>query len=279
MITADYDVVILSDLHLGSETSRAPEALQLLRSLKFLKLILLGDIFCDLNFRRLNKEHWRVLSYIRKLSNPKRGVEVIWVEGNHDYGLADVMSHLVGVDVYEEYAWESAGERHLAIHGHQFDNFITRRPLFMGDLATQLYLALQKLDRGRRRFSCLLDRLNTRWRRLTTRVAEGALNHAQSRGASRIYCGHTHEAITVRRNGIHYYNSGSWATYNPTYITISGQEIAIHDYFEAWNGCPGHERVEQSRDVCRQSYTPPSRSLPDKSRLVSTECCESLPDR
>jgi UDP-2,3-diacylglucosamine pyrophosphatase LpxH len=81
METLCYDTVILSDLHLGSEVSRAKAALQMLKATSFRRLILLGDIFCDLNFRRLKKEHWHFLSYIRKLSNPKRGVEVVWVEG------------------------------------------------------------------------------------------------------------------------------------------------------------------------------------------------------
>src|SRR5947208_6850986 len=79
-----YDTLILSDLHLGSEVSRAEEALRMLRANRFHRLILLGDIFSDLNFGRLTKPHWKFLSYIRKLSNPKRGVQVVWVEGNHD---------------------------------------------------------------------------------------------------------------------------------------------------------------------------------------------------
>src|ERR1700682_1867540 len=108
--------LIISDLHLGSDISRAKEALAFLQSRRFKRLILLGDIFSDLNFRRLTKEHWKFLSYIRKLSNPKRGIEVVWVEGNHDQGLSAVMSHLVGVRVYEEYVWEFGGRRHLAIH-------------------------------------------------------------------------------------------------------------------------------------------------------------------
>ena len=91
MIKPCYDTVIISDLHLGSEVSRAKAALRMLKENTFSRLILLGDIFCDLNFRRLKKEHWRFLSYIRKLSNPKRNVEVIWVEGNHDEGLSAVM--------------------------------------------------------------------------------------------------------------------------------------------------------------------------------------------
>ena len=45
------------------------------------------------------------------------------MEGNHDRGLSNIMSHLVGVKVYEEYEWEFEGRHHLAIHGHQFDRF------------------------------------------------------------------------------------------------------------------------------------------------------------
>src|SRR6266404_3812238 len=114
MQTACYwDTVIISDLHLGSDVSRAREALNFLRTRRFKRLILLGDIFSDLNFRRLTKEHWQFLSHIRKLSNPKRNVEVVWVEGNHDQGLSQLMSHLVGVPVYQQYAWEFNGIRHL----------------------------------------------------------------------------------------------------------------------------------------------------------------------
>ena len=91
MSSGVYDTLILSDLHLGSEVSRAEDATRMLKQNRFRRLILLGDIFSDLNFRRFTKEHWKFLSYIRKLSNPKREVEVVWVEGNHDQGLSNVM--------------------------------------------------------------------------------------------------------------------------------------------------------------------------------------------
>ena len=104
-----YDTLILSDVHLGAEMSRARDATRMLKETSFRRLILLGDIFADLNFGRLKKEHWQFLGTIRKLSNPKRNVEVVWVEGNHDHGLTDIMSHLVGVKVFQEYAWEYAG--------------------------------------------------------------------------------------------------------------------------------------------------------------------------
>jgi UDP-2,3-diacylglucosamine pyrophosphatase LpxH len=192
-----YDTVIISDLHLGSEASRALDAVRMLKQLSFRRLILLGDIFCDLNFARLTKAHWRFLSYIRKLSNPKRHIEIVWVEGNHDQGLSHVMAHLVGVRVYREYQWQFAGMRHLAIHGHQFDRFVLNSALF-SKLGHSIYLALQKLESGNTRLTRYLDWLNTLWLRLSPKVAAGALAHARQRNAVRVFCGHTHLPVKPR---------------------------------------------------------------------------------
>src|SRR5260370_19076517 len=102
MRASSFYTVISSDLHLGSRLSRAADAVEMLQEHTFRRLILLGDIFCDLNFARLKKDHWRFLSYIRKLSNPKRDIEVVWLEGNHDHGLSHVMSHLLCVRVSQQ---------------------------------------------------------------------------------------------------------------------------------------------------------------------------------
>jgi UDP-2,3-diacylglucosamine pyrophosphatase LpxH len=224
-----YDTLILSDLHLGSECSRARDATRLLKQKSFRRLILLGDIFADLNFRRLTKEHWKFLGYIRKLSNPKRNVEVVWVEGNHDAGLTDIMSHLVGVKVYQEYGWEYGGLRHLAIHGHQFDRVVANN-MRLNYLGTLLYLQLQKLDVKGKPLARLIDRLNTRWLRMSSKVASGALFHARLHRADRIFCGHTHAAMQEERDGIHYYNAGGWVDEAPTYITIGEESVQIHEY-------------------------------------------------
>ena len=71
-MTIKVDTLILSDVHLGTETSRASDCVEMLHQYEFQRLILLGDIFADLNFRRLKKEHWQFMSYIRKLSNRER---------------------------------------------------------------------------------------------------------------------------------------------------------------------------------------------------------------
>jgi UDP-2,3-diacylglucosamine pyrophosphatase LpxH len=237
-----YDCLVLSDLHLGSELSKAWEALELLQSIKFRRLILLGDIFCDLNFRRLTKKHWQFLSHIRKLSNPKRGITVTWVEGNHDYGLSEVMSHLVGIPVYQEYTWETDGVRNIAIHGHQFDNFLIRNHVFLNGIASSLYLFIQQLSSKGKVVARLLDRLNTSWQRLTPKVADGAIAYASARGASRVFCGHTHEAITFERDGIFYYNTGSWTNHRCTYVTVLGQEVFVNEYIGRTDDCDTSEK-------------------------------------
>jgi UDP-2,3-diacylglucosamine pyrophosphatase LpxH len=226
-----YNTLILSDLHLGAETSHAREATSLLKRTRFQRLILLGDIFADLNFARLTKDHWKFLGYIRKLSNPKRNIEVVWVEGNHDHGLTNIMSHLVGVRVYQHYAWQFGGRRHIAIHGHQFDGFQVNN-VRLSKLGTSLYLKLQKLDFKRKPIVRLIDRLNTRWLRMSSKVSRGALQYARQHDADRIFCGHTHQAMHVEESGIDYYNAGGWVDSRQTYLTVDEQAVRIHEYNE-----------------------------------------------
>jgi UDP-2,3-diacylglucosamine pyrophosphatase LpxH len=226
-----YNTLILSDLHLGAETSHAREAMRVLKENRFQRLILLGDIFADLNFARLTKDHWKFLGYIRKLSNPKRQVEVVWVEGNHDHGLTNIMSHLVGVRVYQQYTWDYNGLRHIAIHGHQFDGFQVSN-VRLNRWGTSLYLQLQKLDFKSKPVARLIDRLNTRWLRMSSKVSAGALHYARQHDANRIFCGHTHHAMHVEQDGIGYYNTGGWVDSRLTYLTVDEQGVRIHEYNE-----------------------------------------------
>ncbi|MGA2387622.1 MAG: UDP-2,3-diacylglucosamine diphosphatase [Candidatus Sulfotelmatobacter sp.] len=226
-----YNTLILSDLHLGAETSHAREATRVLKQNVFRRLILLGDIFADLNFARLTKDHWKFLSCIRKLSNPKRNIEVVWVEGNHDHGLTNIMSHLVGVRVYQRYAWQYAGLRHIAIHGHQFDGFQVNN-VRLSKVGTALYLQLQKLDFKHKPIARLIDRLNTRWLRMSSKVSAGALQLARQHDARRIFCGHTHQAMHVEQDGIDYYNAGGWVDSRMTYLTIDEEGVRIHEFKE-----------------------------------------------
>ena len=153
----------------------------------------------------------------------------MWVEGNHDQGLSQIMSHLVGVPVYQRYVWEYQGKRHLAVHGHQFHPFC-RKNEFLSRVGERIFYELQKMDGNRKRISRFIDRTNTRWLRMQSIVAEGAFLYARAGHVDRIFCGHTHVATHQNRNGIDYYNSGSWIDANPTYLTIGEQGVEIRVY-------------------------------------------------
>jgi UDP-2,3-diacylglucosamine pyrophosphatase LpxH len=272
-----YDTLILSDLHLGAETSRAREATRVLKENRFQRLILLGDIFADLNFARLTKDHWKFLGYIRKLSNPKRNIEVVWVEGNHDHGLTNIMSHLVGVRVYQRYAWPFGGLRHIAIHGHQFDGFQVSN-VRLNKLGTSLYLQLQKLDFKSKPIARLIDRLNTRWLRMSSKVAAGALHYARQHNADRIFCGHTHEAIHVEEDGIHYYNSGGWVDSRLTYLTVDEQGVQIHEFNEQEFDEQEYTKRADDRDSSQErgEADPASADFADESGLLEDVEYESV---
>ena len=212
------DTFIMSDIHLGSEVSRSKDALEMLKQFSFSRLILNGDVFEDLNFKRLTKEDWKFLSYIRKLSNPKREVEVVWVAGNHD-GIAEILSHLLGITVYEEFLWEYEGEKYLAIHGHQLDRFLNDN-VIVSSIACWSYKFFQSIDSENQTLSRWMKRRSKTWLRVSEKIANDAIEYARSKGAQYVFCGHTHQAMEMTFDGITYCNSGCWTDMPSQFITI-----------------------------------------------------------
>ncbi|MFA5870672.1 MAG: UDP-2,3-diacylglucosamine diphosphatase [Candidatus Paceibacterota bacterium] len=219
--------LIISDIHLGSSVSRTKELLKLLNTETYKTLILNGDIFDDLDFTRLDHDAWQVLSKIRDLSSPKHGIDVVWITGNHDGG-ANILSRLIGTPVKDEYLFEWNGKRCLAIHGHQFDQFITHNPI-LSSIASQTYLFIQRLDTERQFISRYLKRISKSWLRVSERVAQGAVRRGKLMGADIVFCGHTHKAMEKEIQGIQYYNSGCWTDIPSTYILIGDSEIILKE--------------------------------------------------
>jgi hypothetical protein len=118
----------------------------------------------------------------------------------------------------------------------------------------------------------LIDRLNTRWLRMSPKVAAGALEYARHHGANRIFCGHTHEALHMEQDGIDYYNSGGWVDSRLTYLTIDEQGVQIHEYVE-----PYAERADD-RDPSeeRSEADPAFADLADDSGLLENVEYESV---
>jgi UDP-2,3-diacylglucosamine pyrophosphatase LpxH len=94
----------------------------------------------------------------------------------------------------------------------------------------QIHLRLQKFAFGKKRIVAFLERFDTAWLRLSAKVAGGALAHGKSKNVQRIFCGHTQEALSLSRDDVEYYNTGSWTQESATYVAIDHQGVRIYEY-------------------------------------------------
>jgi UDP-2,3-diacylglucosamine pyrophosphatase LpxH len=224
-----FDAIILSDLHLGSSNCQAKSLCDFLEGIvdenvATAKLILNGDVFDSIDFRRLNKNHWKVLSLIRKLSDR---IEIIWLCGNHD-GSAEIISHLLGVTVKDEYIFDSGGERVLVLHGHRFDDFIDAHPIltWLGDC---VYFLLQWMDRTHS-FAKWAKQGSKTFLRCAKKIEEGAIDYAHKRNCSVVCCGHTHHAGFGSTPDVRYHNSGCWTEVPCSYLAVAEGCVRLHQF-------------------------------------------------
>ena len=243
------DAIILSDLHLGSDNCQAKNIVRLLErvvggGIQVSRLILNGDVFDSIDFRRLNKNHWKVLSLIRKLSDE---IEIIWLCGNHD-GSAEIVSHLLGVTVMDEYWLDSGDQRILILHGHVFDEFLDNHPVLTW-LADCVYGFLQWIDRTHY-FAKLAKRGSKTFLRSAKKIEDGAVDLARRKGCTAVCCGHTHVAVARTEQSVAYFNSGCWTELPCSYLTVREGKVRLHAF--------------------RQDYVVAGDSLPDSETLVAT---------
>lgn len=237
------DTLVVSDVHLGSKLSESDALMAALERFTFDRLILNGDIFDHLNFEprvsqraanrvrfarhgRFEQKHLHVLEYLHALS---ARCEVIWIEGNHDEGLADILRNFGGIRVYQEYEWSYKGERYLALHGDQFDHFYQEHPI-LSDIGAGIYDFIQNLGPHTQRLCWFLKRNTKRYIHALTLVGDGAIAYARERGIGHVLCGHTHQAEQRQKDGVHYHNSGSWTQIPSTLLSVGENGVKVHSF-------------------------------------------------
>lgn len=223
------EAIVLSDIHLGSDNCQAKELVGFLerihsREIETARIIFNGDVFDSFDFRRLNKNHWRVLSMLRKMSDE---IDIVWIHGNHD-DAADVFSHLLGVEVRDEIVLASGGRRILIHHGHRFDQFIDRHPILTA-IADSIYRLLQYVDRSHY-FARAAKRRSKVFLRCTERIRSKSIELAQRMYCNAVCCGHTHHATADSSEPIQYFNSGCWTELPCHYLTIDRGQVTLEEY-------------------------------------------------
>lgn len=220
-----YDCLVISDLHLGSEVCQAKLLEDFLNwaAERTKVLVINGDIFDDLNFKRLNKRHFACLKVIRRNSD-REDLRVIWIRGNHD-GPADIVSHIVGVDFLDEYILDNGQVRLLILHGDQFDHFVTHFKALTA-LACSVFYYIQKLFPHRA--ARWIRRVSKKFQRNGRLVQESALEYARTNNCAFVTCGHTHLPIQIDVNGIRYLNTGTWTERPPCpFVSVAGPDVRL----------------------------------------------------
>lgn len=219
------ELVVISDVHLGTFGSQAGKLLAYLRSVSPRTLVLNGDF---IDFWQFSKYYWpaahmQVLEKIRDYI--EEGVQVYYLTGNHDDLLRRfTSSRLLQFQVLDELVLDLDGRKAWFIHGDVFD--ITMQSRFLTRLGAFSYAAVGLLNRGMNllvkpltgrpvRFSKALKQWVKKRVRSVDDFQQKAIDIAWEKRYDFVVCGHNHlpEIRTVGEREGHrlvYLNSGDW---------------------------------------------------------------------
>ena len=218
-----YRSIFISDVHLGTRGCQAELLLDFIRQVTCDRLYLVGDIVDGWKLRSgwyWPQAHNDVVQKVLRLA--RKGVEVIYVPGNHDEVVRDFCGvHFGGVVVARDIVHQTAdGRRFLVMHGDEFDGVVQYAPwlAFVGDWAYRTVLMLNTVvNRVRRRLGfgywSLSAFLKVKVKNALQFIEdfEGAVAaEARRRGVDGVICGHIHKAEMREIEGVIYINDGDW---------------------------------------------------------------------
>ena len=219
-----FKTVFVSDIHLGTADSKVTQVIHFLRNVRCEKLVLNGDIIDGWALKRgskWKKSHTRFIRTVLKMME-KKGVEVIYLRGNHDDILDRFLPIAFGkMRFVKEFVHEAGnGRRYLVVHGDGFDSVSTNYK-WLASLGAVGYDVLLKINRaynnyrlwrGKEEFS-LSKKIKGKVKSAVSFVdnyQQQLQIFAQKRGCDGIICGHIHTPADEMINGVHYLNSGDW---------------------------------------------------------------------
>ena len=219
------ELLVLSDLHLGTYGCHAEELLDYLRSVRPKEVVLNGDIIDIWQFSKkyFPAAHLKVINHLLKWSSS--GITVHYITGNHDELFRKFSGmHMGGLQIKNKLFLELNGERTWFFHGDVFDvtmqhsKWLTR----LGSVGYDLLIWLNRtVNSVRLRLN--LERISFS-KRIKDRVKQAVafINNfeqtvadiAGENGVRSVVCGHIHQPvikdIATVHGPIRYLNSGDW---------------------------------------------------------------------
>lgn len=243
----ELDVVVLSDLHLGTYGCHAKEIVNYLRSISPRLLILNGDIIDGWQFskRYFPATHLQVIKEIFNLLS--EGSRVVYITGNHDEMLRRYSGiQLSNFQLTDKFVVEINGKMTWIFHGDVFDNTTKGSAKFIAKLGGFGYDWLILLNRfvnwglekiGRPKMS-LSKKIKNGVKKAVSWIADfeqTAAELAIRKQYDYVICGHIHQPqkrrIDTAEGSVMYLNSGDWIE-NLTALEYSGSDWNIYQYRE-----------------------------------------------
>lgn len=239
------DIVILSDLHLGTYGCHAKELLQYLKSIQPQTLILNGDIVDIWYFKKryFPKEHLDVIRRILKMAS--QGTKVYYLTGNHDDMLRQFGEANFGnIRLCNKLVFSIAKKHYWVFHGDVFDMSI-RKARWMARLGGEGYDMLIRINRSINRFRGWLGLDPVSFSAKVKKRVKGAVKTisdfediaiqlAAENEYDYVVCGHIHvpqirEVVAKNGRKVTYLNSGDWVE-NLTALEYNQGKWAIFKY-------------------------------------------------
>jgi len=220
----EVDIVVISDIHLGTYGCRAKELNRYLRSIKPGKLILNGDIIDIWQFRKryFPSRHMQVIRQILKIA---KQTPVYYITGNHDEALRKYSGMNLGnLHLLDHLELEIRGEKYWFFHGDIFDATMKNAKWLakLGGIGYDLLIminsmvnwVMERMGRERMSFSKKVKNSVKRAVAYISEFENTAADIAIDQGFSYVVCGHIHQPamrkVTTARGSVCYMNSGDW---------------------------------------------------------------------
>ena len=222
----EVEVVILSDIHLGTYGCHAKELVAYLKSVSPKVLILNGDVIDGWAFskRYFPNSHMSVLSEFFKMM--KKGTQVIYITGNHDEFLRKYTDLSMGnLFLTDKYLLEIEGKKHWIFHGDVFDHTTSGGAKFIAKLGGMGYdwlilvnrainWILEKFGKGKVSLSKKVKNSVKKAVKFIGDFEKKATEIAINNHYDYVICGHIHQPAdkiwTTEKGSVHYLNSGDW---------------------------------------------------------------------
>lgn len=252
------DIVVLSDLHLGTFGCKARELNRYLSSIEPDMIILNGDIFDMWNFKKKNfpETHMRVVKQIMRFAER---IPVFYVTGNHDEALRRYAPLSMGnLQLVNQLELTIHGKEYWFFHGDIFDasmhyaKWLAKLGGWGYDLLIltnhRVNRVLRFFGRPRMSFSKRIKNSVKKAVKYISDFEDTAAEIAIEKAFDYVVCGHIHQpqirTVKIDDQSVTYLNSGDWVEnlsaleFNQgqwRLYTYEAEEFAEQEIIDRWS--------------------------------------------